>query len=293
MHKAAFVILHHETISDTIECIDSIVSKIVYPNWQIVVVDNGSSSHPREMLQKRYSNDPRIHILINKKNLGFARGNNTGYHYAREILKADFIIIINNDTILQQRDFVSKILARYKESKYDILGPDIISIKNGSHQNPRKEVLINANVVKSYIRYFKISLWLNYFCIDNLVIRIKKFFFPASRLPVANKEHINPDNSEMEQVKLHGSAMVFSPDYLKRYDYAFFPETFLYCEESILYYIARRDGLITVYYPGVQIYHKEDATSDFLTRKGLLRRRFILRHNIHSHKVFLRILKEE
>jgi len=94
----------------------------------------------------------------------------------------------------------------------------------------------------------------------------------------------------MLQVKLHGSALVFSPDYLQRYDHAFYPETFLYCEESILNHFVRKDGLITVYYPGASIYHKEDVTSDYLNKREYKKRRFYLKHNIQSARVLLKLL---
>lgn len=290
MYKAAFVILHFETLIETIECVDSIIANINYPAWQIVIVDNGSVNHPGHSLIEKYKNDIRIHVLINEKNLGFARGNNTGYQYAKMILQADFIIAINNDTLFRQPDFIHKVVSRYGLNRYDILGPDILSCKDGSHQNPRQEVLDNAIVIKRYIRYFRISLFLNYFFIDNLVIRIKKFFSPGSRLPGANHASINPENKEMHQVKLHGSALVFSPDYLQRYDHAFYPETFLYCEESILLHFVRKDGLITVYYPDAYIYHKEDATSDYLNKREYKKRRFYLKHNIRSARVLLKLI---
>jgi GT2 family glycosyltransferase len=101
---------------------------------------------------------------------------------------------------------------------------------------------------------------------------------------------INPENKEMEQVKLHGSALVFSPDYLQRYDYAFYPETFLYCEESILNHFVRKDGLVTVYFPDVRIYHKEDVTSDYLNKKAFKKRRFYLKYNIQSARVLIKLM---
>lgn len=293
MFKTAFVILHYKTIADTIECVDSIVSAINYPDCNIVIVDNGSEDNSGNTLKEKYKNNPHIYVLLNIKNLGFAKGNNAGYQYARQTLRADFIIIINNDTLLRQQDFIERIITRYQLKRYDILGPDIISLRDGSHQNPRKEVLDKPAVIRSYIRYFIISLWLNYFFIDNLAIRIKKFFYPVSRLPSAHNVKINPDNLEMEQVKLHGSAIVFSPDYLKRYDFAFYPDTFLYCEESILFFFVRKDGLHTVYYPDVQIFHKEDVTSDYLIKKALFKRRFYLKHNIHSARILLNLMTKE
>ena len=290
MYKTAFVILYYETMADTIECVDSILSNIDYPAWHIVIVDNGSVNHPGQYLIEKYKNDARIHILINEKNLGFARGNNTGYQYAKLVLQVDFIMAINNDTLIKQADFIHKVISRYDLNRYDILGPDILSLKDGSHQNPRMEVLDDALVIKRYIRYFKISLLLNYLLIDQLVIRIKKFFSPGSRLPGADHSSINPENTEMLQVKLHGSALVFSPDYLDRYDHAFYPDTFLYCEESILNHFVRKDGLVTVYYPDARIYHKEDVTSDYLNKREYKKRRFYLKHNIQSAKVLLKLV---
>jgi GT2 family glycosyltransferase len=289
MYKVTFVILHYETYSDTIECIDSIIKNIQYPEWTIVVVDNGSSNKSGNKLKALYEKEARIFVLLNHKNLGFARGNNAGYLFAKNTLVADFIIVVNNDTIIKQTNFIEKIIDRYNLRRFDILGPDILSMKDGSHQNPRTEVFTNAFIVKKYIRYFRYTLILNYLHIDTLVIRIKKFFSPSSRLPSANALNINPLNEEIEHVKLHGSALVFSPDFLKQSDEAFYPETFLYCEESILYHLANKKGLVSVYYPDVKIFHKEDATSDYLNKRKFRKRRFYLRHNIKSAKVLLKL----
>ncbi len=292
MYKAAFVILHYETLADTMECMDSIISIVDYPALEIVIVDNGSVKHPAGSLAEKFESDSRVHVLFNNKNLGFAQGNNAGYAYARTVLQADFVIAVNNDTLIKQPDFVQKVISRYTHGRYDILGPDIVSLKDGSHQNPRREVLDRPQVVKKYIRYFRVTLLLNYLLLDTLVIRVKKFFSPGSKLPGANNNPVNPENNEMTGVKLHGSAVVFSPDYLKRYEYAFYPETFLYCEESILYYFVRRDALVSVYYPGTCIYHKEDVTTDYLNKRDYRRRRFYLKNNIQSAKVLLKLITQ-
>jgi len=292
MYKAAFVILHYETLADTMECVDSIISNVDYPALEIVIVDNGSVKHPAGSLTEKYRKDPRVHVLINNKNLGFARGNNAGYAYARTVLQADFVIAVNNDTLVKQPDFVQKITSRYTQDRYDILGPDILSLKDGSHQNPRREVLDRAHVVKKYIRYFRATLMLNYLLLDTLVIRAKKLISPGSKLPGANNGPVNPENKEMTGVKLHGSAVVFSPDYLKRYEHAFYPETYLYCEESILFYFVRKDRLVSVYYPDTCIYHKEDVTTDYLNKRDFKKRRFYLKHNIQSAKVLLKLITQ-
>lgn len=283
MHESfAYVVLQYQTATETIECVNSILNHTRFKPVHIVIVDNGSTNQAGLVIKEQYKQHSQVHVILNQENLGFARGNNTGYQYARDVLKASFIFIVNNDTIIDMPDLPERTINRYHRESFDVLGPDIISLRDRAHQNPRKEVFVHAEVIDKYLMNFQIILLLNYLKLDTLAIRIKKFFLPSSNLPTANPEGINPDNREMTHVKLHGSALLFSPDYLKKYSEAFHPGTFLYCEESFLYHKAKREGLVLVYCPEVWIYHKEDATTDFINLKAGHKRRFFLKHNIHS-----------
>lgn len=68
--------------------------------------------------------------------LGYARGNNIGYKYASETLQSDFIIVLNNDLFLRQKDFSSRVLTEYGRMPYAVMGPDILSLRTAAHQNP-------------------------------------------------------------------------------------------------------------------------------------------------------------
>jgi GT2 family glycosyltransferase len=131
----SFVILHYLNTEDTIACIESIRNHVIFPEYSLVLVDNASPNHSGEILAARYEKTPDIHLLRLKKNLGFAEGNNAGYQYARNVLNSNFILVINNDTIIEQPDFIKLITEKYDQFQYDILGPDIISLKDNSHQN--------------------------------------------------------------------------------------------------------------------------------------------------------------
>ena len=106
----AFVILHYITTKDTIECINSIRDNVFVPcndKKYIIVVDNGSPNSSFNELNTTFKENENILFIKSNENIGFARGNNLGFMYAKNNLKADFIIMANNDTIVSQKKFLT------------------------------------------------------------------------------------------------------------------------------------------------------------------------------------------
>ncbi|MCK4891256.1 MAG: glycosyltransferase family 2 protein, partial [Candidatus Pacebacteria bacterium] len=102
--KVYIIILNWNNEEDTIECIRSL-KKINYNDYKIIIVDNGSEEKSVLKIKKQYS---EICIIKNKKNLGFAGGNNIGIKYAINN-GADYVLLINNDTIVDE-DFLNKLV---------------------------------------------------------------------------------------------------------------------------------------------------------------------------------------
>ena len=74
-------------------CLESVI-KIDYPNYSVLVIDNGSMDGSLEMVKKNY---PKMECLSLDKNYGYAGGYNKSFEY----LKSDppeFILLLNNDT---------------------------------------------------------------------------------------------------------------------------------------------------------------------------------------------------
>lgn len=90
------VILNWNLKDDTIACVESLLAGTVQPT-EIVVVDNGSEDGSVAVLQAAFGT--QITVLVNPTNLGFAAGNNVGVQYAL-MHKADWIMLLNNDTIV-------------------------------------------------------------------------------------------------------------------------------------------------------------------------------------------------
>ena len=110
------ILLNWNGKQDTIECLESL--KNVTTPHHLVVVDNGSIDGSKEAVMSKF---PKITWIENKKNLGYAEGNNVGIHYALKE-KASFILILNNDTIVAP-DFLEAFLETFeKNPKIAILG---------------------------------------------------------------------------------------------------------------------------------------------------------------------------
>ena len=232
----SFIILHYKNIKDTIECIESI-NKLVNKEKSIIVVDNNTLSTQEEKSILKLTND-LIKLTINE---GFARGNNAGCEYAIKKYNPDFLCVINNDTVINQKKFIDKIYEAYNKTNFDIMGPKIIT--EGDSVNPFY-AYSTLEEINNKIKYHK---------------KLIKIYSNKYLIFLKRKKLINGETSEFN-VALHGCALIFSKKYYKKYKNVFYPETFLYHEEEFLDYRRRRDNLITYYNSNLEIYHKEGSS---------------------------------
>ena len=99
----------------TVECLESL-QQVNYSNFNILVVDNGSTDGSVELLKEKF---PEVSILVLEKNLGYAGGNNRGF----DSLKPDqpeYVIFLNNDTIVDENfigPLVKQLLTHKKASQ--------------------------------------------------------------------------------------------------------------------------------------------------------------------------------
>lgn len=292
MYKFSFVVLHYYTYEDTIECVDSILKNVKYSDFSIVIVDNASPNNSGILLKDYYKDKNNVIILMNSSNLGYAKGNNVGYIYAKYNLSAEFIVLLNNDTYILQNEFITLIEKIYTENKFYVLGPNIRSADDGSPQNPKPVTIPNKTILQKKIKHYRMMLYLNYLLLDKILERLKKMIFPKPYIQTLEDNHSIDYFSEQENVKLSGSCLIFSPEYIKQYD-GLYPETHMYSEEAILFYICKRDKLKTLYSPDIEIYHKKDVSTDAIYKKSYKKRRFFYRNFIYSGKIFLKLMESD
>lgn len=150
--KISIVILNYNNSEDTIECIKSIYERLTYRRFQIILVDNGSSKEDLKKLQdwversgllkEETSFREELIFIRNEENLGFAAGNNIGIKLA---LKngADYIWILNNDTIIE-KDALESSLSAIKQLASKKVG--IVSSKIYCYEDKSKVQFDGDNV---------------------------------------------------------------------------------------------------------------------------------------------------
>ena len=95
----------------TADCIESI-KKQTFKDYEVLLIDNGSTDGTVKYLKKKF---PFIKLVENKKNIGYAGGHNSGISKA----KADYILVLNNDVVLD-KNFLQELWNN--RNKADILG---------------------------------------------------------------------------------------------------------------------------------------------------------------------------
>ena len=250
MKQFAYVILHYKNMNDTLECICSIQEKTTSP---IIVVDNHTLSKSDKKKLSQYTQD----ILLLEENFGFAKANNMGIRYACEHYHPDFVVVINNDIVITQKDFEQQICKIYQKSHFDMLGPRI-DTDGGDSVNPFP-VYSSLNEVEKAIARTKRNIRLFSNPLKRFLFRI----YHNLKYKIVSVQHLKNGEKAKSGIGLHGCALIFSKKYLNRYADAFYNETFLYHEEEFLYYRMKRDHLISYYDPNLYCFHKEGSSLNF------------------------------
>ena len=276
--RICFVILHYKTADDTIKCIESIrqLDKQVH----IVVVDNASGNGSIEKVEERFKETKEIYYVKNKENLGFASGNNAGYGYARDVLKDNMIAVLNNDIIIDDKDFITKVEEIYSKDGFYVAGPDIESSVDQGHQSPMNiGEGTKKSLTKAILRY-RILYILSKLGIYDMLRKIR-----GKGNDIEKKHTIRYKEKQINAV-LHGAFVIFSPDFVKKEKISFRKGTFLYLEENILYRYCMSHNYKMVYTPELHVLHKEDSSTSSMFNSDRKKREFVFKNMIKSIKVY-------
>lgn len=284
-----FVILHYNEKEVTIECINKIKEKTTGQNVRVVIVDNHSPDRSGIYLYNKYRKEDFVKVILLENNLGFAKGNNIGYQYAKKWFASDFICVMNNDVFIQDNSFVEELISEYEQCGYGVIGPHI-TLPNGRLNYmylklmKKEEYEKEWRKAKKMYKYYTSKL----FFIRNIINQTIDFIFKKNLEDDVESELIKQQSmTRHENIVLHGCCLVFTPCYLEKFEDAFDPRTFMFREEELLYLRCNKENVKTAYVPQVDVLHLEDVSTNSTYKKSREREAFKWKCQIDSLKVLL------
>jgi GT2 family glycosyltransferase/glycosyltransferase involved in cell wall biosynthesis len=129
--KVSVVVLTYNNLDLTRACVDSLLRWSDYPNLEIIVVDNASTDGTPAYLRQLHEENPKIKLLLNDRNLGFASGNNVGL----EIATGEYLVMLNNDTVVTPGWVLTLLRHLQSDSSIGLVGPVTNNIGNQAKIN--------------------------------------------------------------------------------------------------------------------------------------------------------------
>jgi GT2 family glycosyltransferase len=130
--KLSIVIICWNDLAVIKDCLRSIVQETQSTEYEIIVSDNGSVDDSVRFIREHY---PQVQVVENGANLGFAKGNNAGIRLA----KGEYVLILNPDTIIQNRALDRWIVFADEHPEAGGFGCRVLN-PDGSYQEPARPI---------------------------------------------------------------------------------------------------------------------------------------------------------
>jgi len=99
-------------------CLDALLAT-EHPGLEVLVVDNGSTDGTAELAEAYV---PRVRLIRNGRNIGYAAGNNVGVRAALRT-GAEFVVLLNQDTRVERGWLTPLIEAALADTRLGVLSP--------------------------------------------------------------------------------------------------------------------------------------------------------------------------
>ena len=215
--NVAIILVNWNSFPLTADCIRSI-DEIAYEDFDIIVVDNGSSDQSVSLLKVAF---PYLILIESPENLGFTGGNNLGMQYAIE-KNYKYQLLLNNDTFVKP-DFL-EILVSYMDEH-----PTTGLIQPLIYFNHNRSIVWNGG---SYY-----NPWLGYAYTANY------------------DQLLKPENNQIKEVDwVTGCAFFTRTEVLKKTG-LLAANLFIYYEDVDLSFRIKKAGYQLIFHPQSVIYH--------------------------------------
>lgn len=116
--KVSIIIANKDHLADLKRCVDSILDKSTYENYEIVIVENNSTTREIKSYYKEIKKHPRIKIVTYKGEFNYSAINNLGVKEAT----GEYVLLLNNDTQVIAVNWMEEMLMYAQRSDVGVVG---------------------------------------------------------------------------------------------------------------------------------------------------------------------------
>jgi GT2 family glycosyltransferase len=116
--SATVVVVTYGALPFTRLCLETVLAHTSASDFELIVVDNGSSDGTPAYLRKLVEHDARVRALLNGRNAGFAAACNQGLSLAR----GEHLVLLNNDTMVPP-GWLGGLLQHLRNPGVGLVGP--------------------------------------------------------------------------------------------------------------------------------------------------------------------------
>ena len=231
-------------------CLDSILRHTRGVEFELIVIDNGSSDESRATVEAFANRDHRVRAIFNDNNQYFARACNQGY----EISRARLLLIANND-ILVSDDAVTALVHYANEHPSVGVVTPLFTDRDGRHQEFVRRL---PNALHILAHYHRLGRAVDRFLLGR---RLQNAYFYRDR-----------SFGGVEEIEQAGASFsLFRRDAIDAVG-SFFDERFpLLFNDVDLYLRLKTEGITSHVTPGVRVVHLAGVSSEKLD-PGLYRK---------------------
>ena len=117
--RVRIVVISFDNAALLAQCLDSVRDCTTHPNYEVLVVDNRSSSATAALLAARSAADARVRVLRNLHNAGFAEAANLGLRAPGDY---EYAVLLNDDTLVT-RGWLQRLLRHLADGRTGLVGP--------------------------------------------------------------------------------------------------------------------------------------------------------------------------
>jgi len=114
----SIIIPNKDNGEDLLKCINSILEKSSYINYEFIIVENNSKIKETFELYERFKENPKITILNWNNPFNYSKINN----YAEKYAKGEVLLFLNNDTEVINEDWLERMLEYAQRADVGVVG---------------------------------------------------------------------------------------------------------------------------------------------------------------------------